>query len=76
MTSTGLFLVRNAGDYPSLTAEYRKRIGPEECFRYHGTKRQCKLGILTKTFCTASSCAVCSILKHSFRVDVANPSGA
>ncbi|KAJ2921131.1 hypothetical protein H1R20_g15969, partial [Candolleomyces eurysporus] len=55
---------------------YRERVGPEECYRYHGTPRQCELGVSTKKLCTSSTCAVCNILKTSFKVDLAKPSGA
>ena len=55
---------------------YRERVGPEECYRYHGTTRQCGLGVSTKNLCTSSTCAVCNILKTSFKVDLAQASGA
>jgi hypothetical protein len=55
--------------------EYLKQHG-NECFRYHGTRRSCQLGNDGQTtLCTSSSCAVCSILKTSFKVSLATPGG-
>ncbi|EED81335.1 predicted protein [Postia placenta Mad-698-R] len=55
---------------------YRKRIG-NECFRYHGTTRLCQLGNTGQTtLCNLPECAVCNILRTSFSVELANPSGA
>jgi len=56
--------------------KYLKTHG-NECFRYHGTNRSCRLGDNDHTtLCTSSSCSVCSILKTSFKVSLANPGGA
>jgi len=56
--------------------KYLKQYG-NEGFRYHGTRRGCKLGDDGQTtLCTSSSCAVCSILKTSFQVSLANPGGS
>ncbi|KIM75756.1 hypothetical protein PILCRDRAFT_78511 [Piloderma croceum F 1598] len=55
--------------------EYRLTHGNEH-FRYHGTKRNCKLGDKGHTkICTSSLCSACSIIKTSFEVSLANPSG-
>jgi hypothetical protein len=55
---------------------YLKQYG-NECFRYHGTGRSCQLGENGHTtLCSSSSCAVCSILRTSFKVSLANPGGA
>ncbi|CCM05888.1 uncharacterized protein FIBRA_08126 [Fibroporia radiculosa] len=55
---------------------YRKRIG-NETFRYHGTTRQCTLGNAGQTtLCSQTNCAVCNIMKTSFKVSLANPNGA
>ncbi|OSX64627.1 hypothetical protein POSPLADRAFT_1031690 [Postia placenta MAD-698-R-SB12] len=55
---------------------YRKRVG-NECFRYHGTTRLCQLGNAGQTtLCNSPTCAICNILKTSFNVALANPSGA
>ncbi|KAF9561586.1 ADP-ribosylation [Agrocybe pediades] len=56
--------------------KYKKSVG-NEVFRYHGTKRQCKLGEPGQTkICSSSSCALCSILRTSFKTTLANPLGA
>ncbi|KAJ2921126.1 hypothetical protein H1R20_g15967, partial [Candolleomyces eurysporus] len=54
---------------------YRKRVGPKENYLYHGTKRQCQFGVSTTTLCASASCAICNILKTSFKVEIANPGG-
>lgn len=55
---------------------YRKRVHNER-FRYHGTTRVCQLGNTGHTkLCNSPKCAVCNILKTSFNVTLANPSGA
>ncbi|RXW12756.1 hypothetical protein EST38_g13101 [Candolleomyces aberdarensis] len=54
---------------------YRKRVGPKENYLYHGTKRQCQLGVSTTKLCASSTCAICNILKTSFKVEIANPWG-
>ncbi|TEB30508.1 hypothetical protein FA13DRAFT_1814687 [Coprinellus micaceus] len=51
-------------------AAYKQKVGNEQ-FRYHGTKRQCQLGITTTQLCASAACAVCNILKTSFKVSVA-----
>jgi len=56
--------------------KYLKKHG-NECFRYHGTQRGCRLGDDGHTtLCTSSSCSACSILKTSFQVRCAKSSGA
>jgi len=48
-----------------------------ECFRFHGTDRRCRLGDDGHTtLCTSSFCSVCSIIRTSFKVSLANPGGA
>jgi len=55
---------------------YKRRIG-NEVFRYHGTKRSCTLGSQGNTrLCSSTACALCSILRTSFKVSLASPSGA
>ncbi|KAF8802256.1 hypothetical protein BYT27DRAFT_7197349 [Phlegmacium glaucopus] len=55
---------------------YKKTIG-NEVFRYHGTKRGCNLGSQgNMRLCSSTACALCSILRTSFNVSLANPSGA
>jgi hypothetical protein len=54
----------------------RRSVG-NQVFRYHGTKRICKLGEEGHTkLCKNASCAACSILNTSFKVNLANPGGA
>ena len=54
----------------------RRQIG-HEVFRYHGTSRACTLGSQGNTqLCSSHACALCSILRTSFKVSLANPSGA
>ena len=56
---------------------YRSKKHGNECFRYHGTERGCRLGDDGHTtLCNSSSCSVCSILKTSFQVKLARSSGA
>lgn len=49
-----------------------------EHFRYHGTGRSCQLGQCSDQtqVCNSRSCSVCSILKTSFKVNLAKTSGA
>jgi len=55
---------------------YLKTYG-NECFRYHGTGRSCQLGDNDHTrLCTSSFCNACSIIRTSFKVNLANPGGA
>jgi hypothetical protein len=55
---------------------YKKRVG-QEVFRYHGTARRCTLGNNGNTqLCTSTACPLCSILRTSFKVSLANPTGA
>ncbi|KAJ3540654.1 hypothetical protein NMY22_g4206 [Coprinellus aureogranulatus] len=56
-------------------ADYKKLKG-NECFRYHGTGRQCQLGVSTTQLCSSATCPVCNILKTSFNVSLARPGGA
>ena len=54
----------------------RKTVG-NEVFRYHGTTRKCTLGAPGNTkLCSDTTCALCSILKTSFKTSLANPRGA
>jgi hypothetical protein len=54
----------------------RKTYG-NESFCYHGTERSCRLGDDGQTtLCPSSFCKVCSIIRTSFEVNLANPSGA
>ncbi|KAJ3540655.1 hypothetical protein NMY22_g4207 [Coprinellus aureogranulatus] len=53
-----------------------KQLKGKECFRYHGTRRQCQLGVSTTQLCSATTCPVCNILKTSFSVALARPTGA
>jgi len=55
--------------------KYLKNHG-NECFRYHGTNRGCQLGDDGHTTLCSSSCSVCSILRTSFKVSLANTGGA
>ncbi|KAF8797736.1 hypothetical protein BYT27DRAFT_7228876 [Phlegmacium glaucopus] len=56
--------------------QYKKRVG-NEVFRYHGTRQSCTLGAGGNTqLCASTSCALCSILRTSFKVSLANPSGS
>jgi len=55
---------------------YKRRVG-NEVFRYHGTRQTCTLGVGGNTqLCSSGSCALCSILRTSFKVSLANPSGS
>jgi len=55
--------------------QYKKRLG-NEVFRYHGTSRSCTLGSQGNTrLCPSTTCALCSILRTSFKVNLANPLG-
>ncbi|KAF8154072.1 hypothetical protein B0H34DRAFT_720180 [Crassisporium funariophilum] len=58
--------------------KYKKTVGRStEVFRYHGTARRCTLGTSgNNQLCTATACALCSILRTSFKVSLASPSGA
>ncbi|KIM77115.1 hypothetical protein PILCRDRAFT_627541 [Piloderma croceum F 1598] len=48
-----------------------------QCFRFHGTNRNCQLGDHGhNSLCTSSSCCACSVIKTSFKVSLANPGGA
>lgn len=68
-------VVENA-DFLVQYDKYLKKHG-NECFRYHGTERGCRLGDDGHTtLCNSSSCSVCSILKTSFQVKLARSSGA
>ncbi|KAJ3505090.1 hypothetical protein NLJ89_g7599 [Agrocybe chaxingu] len=54
---------------------YKKSVG-NEVFRYHGTGRKCTLGSNGNTqLCSNSQCALCGILRTSFKTSLANPSG-
>ncbi|PPQ63449.1 hypothetical protein CVT24_004981 [Panaeolus cyanescens] len=56
--------------------QYKKTVG-NEVFRYHGTSRKCTLGTGNNTqLCNAANCALCNILRTSFKTSLANPSGA
>lgn len=57
---------------------YKKRVGrASEVFCYHGTARRCTLGNAGNTqLCTSTACSLCSILRTSFKVSLANPTGA
>ncbi|CCM03573.1 uncharacterized protein FIBRA_05709 [Fibroporia radiculosa] len=55
---------------------YRKKIG-NQVFRYHGTTRQCQVGDTGHTtLCNSPQCAVCDIIKTSFKLTFAKPTGA
>jgi hypothetical protein len=56
--------------------KYKKRVGNEH-FRYHGTGRACKLGSpgVTK-LCNLPNCAICNILRTSYKISLAKTSGA
>ncbi|KAH7890553.1 hypothetical protein F5I97DRAFT_1836401 [Phlebopus sp. FC_14] len=55
---------------------YRRKFG-NESFRYHGTGRACSLGDAGQTqLCSIPTCAICNILKTSFKVNLAKTSGA
>jgi len=54
--------------------QYKRRVG-NEVFRYHGTSRSCTLGSQGNTqICSSTACKLCSILRTSFKVSLANPS--
>ncbi|KAF9526066.1 hypothetical protein CPB83DRAFT_770963 [Crepidotus variabilis] len=56
--------------------KYKYKVG-NEVFRYHGTSRKCTLGSNGNTMlCNDSTCALCCILKTSFKTSLANPHGA
>ncbi|KAF8154071.1 hypothetical protein B0H34DRAFT_720173 [Crassisporium funariophilum] len=57
---------------------YKRKVGrTTEVFRYHGTARRCALGSSgNNQLCSSPACALCSILKTSFKVSLASPSGA
>ncbi|KAF5314278.1 hypothetical protein D9619_011841 [Psilocybe cf. subviscida] len=56
---------------------YKKAHGNKEVFRYHGTSKKCSLGAAgNTTLCNIAGCALCSILRTSFKVSLANPAGA
>lgn len=41
-----------------------------ECRRWHGTNRQCKLGDKGETnFCSSTTCSLCSIVKSSYDIN-------
>ncbi|KAF8966937.1 hypothetical protein BDZ97DRAFT_1657074, partial [Flammula alnicola] len=55
---------------------YKYVVG-NEVFRYHGTMRKCTLGSPGNTqLCSNTTCALCSILRTSFKTSLANPSGS
>jgi len=55
--------------------QYKRRVG-NEVFRYHGTSRSCTLGSQGNTqLCSSAACTLCSILRTSFKVSLANPLG-
>ncbi|KAJ3511935.1 hypothetical protein NMY22_g15489 [Coprinellus aureogranulatus] len=54
----------------------RPRLKGNECFRYHGTGRQCQLGVSTTQLCSSATCPICNILKTSFNISLARPGGA
>jgi len=55
---------------------YKQSKGNER-FRYHGTTRKCTLGDPGNTkLCSIPACPLCSILRTSFNVNLANPAGA
>ncbi|KAF5326030.1 hypothetical protein D9611_000898 [Ephemerocybe angulata] len=55
--------------------DYRKRVKNEQ-FRYHGTGRQCQLGVTTTKLCRSKTCPICNILRTSFKISIAKTSGA
>lgn len=73
-----VFKIIENNDFLRPYNNYR-RAKRNEHFRYHGTKRSCQLGVdgsgQTKV-CSSTSCAICNILKTSFKVSLANTSGA
>ncbi|KAJ2913101.1 hypothetical protein MD484_g7311, partial [Candolleomyces efflorescens] len=72
---TKIFKIIENEEFLNPYDAYRKAVGPKENYLYHGTKRQCQLGVSTTKLCASSSCAICSILKTSFKVEIANPWG-
>jgi len=81
MTDTSSLLFISQG-FPSFkltthsSVATRERIH-NEAFRYHGTTRNCNLGLAGNTrICESSSCPLCSILKTSFKTSLASPTGA
>jgi len=55
---------------------YKSKHG-NEVFRYHGTSRKCRLGETGNQYpCLSNMCPACSILRTSFKVNLANPAGA
>ncbi|RXW12754.1 hypothetical protein EST38_g13099 [Candolleomyces aberdarensis] len=74
-TIAKIFKIIESEEFLKPYDAYRKRVGPKENYLYHGTKRQCQLGVSTTNLCTSPSCAICNILKTSFKVEIANPWG-
>ncbi|TEB30473.1 ADP-ribosylation [Coprinellus micaceus] len=70
-----IFKIIENDEFLKPYAIYRKKVGNEH-FRYHGTKRECQLGVTATELCTSATCAVCNILKTSFQVSLAHTGGA
>jgi hypothetical protein len=65
-----------ANAIPGLLCMIRELHG-NECFRYHGTKRECRLGEGGYQYpCRSNTCPACCILRTAFKVSVANDAGA
>ncbi|KAJ2913104.1 hypothetical protein MD484_g7310, partial [Candolleomyces efflorescens] len=71
VTITKIFKVVENDTFLKPYDAYRQRVGPKENYLYHGTKRECKLGVSTTTLCASATCAICNILKTSYKVEVA-----
>ncbi|KAF9477462.1 ADP-ribosylation [Pholiota conissans] len=75
-TVKNIFKIIEGKDFLEPYDKYKKLVG-NEVFRYHGTTRQCTLGSGNNTqLCANTACALCSILKTSFKTSLANPGGA
>ncbi|KAF6750873.1 hypothetical protein DFP72DRAFT_909507 [Ephemerocybe angulata] len=53
--------------------EYKETVGNEQ-FLYHGTARLCQLGVATTELCASLTC-VCNIVRTSFQMAKAKPTG-
>ncbi|TEB30487.1 hypothetical protein FA13DRAFT_1733797 [Coprinellus micaceus] len=55
--------------------KYRNDVGNEGLL-WHGTKRECGIGVITSKRCQSRSCPACNIVRSSFKVSEAKDTGA